>query len=265
MASANKLTLFIVIFMLAGILSGAAIHEYASADAIKTWSDNITLLTDIFLRLIKMVIAPLVFSTLTVGIMKMGETSTIGRVGGKAMVWFISSSVLSILVGLFIVTLEHPGSGLNLTIPTEAVDTGLAVGGMTLKAFLSHTIPTSIAGAMANNEILQIVVFSMFFGIGGASLGQKFNAPLVAALDVVAGEGHDESFGFIGPMSRIKSRSACCGPGSATAGTCAWWATRTRPSTAGTAPTRRSSRTSPATCWRSSSRPSITCSGTTAN
>lgn len=182
MASANKLTLFIVIFMLAGILSGAAIHEYASSDAIQAWSENITLLTDIFLRLIKMVIAPLVFSTLTVGIMKLGETSTIGRVGGKAMVWFISSSVLSILVGLFIVTLEQPGSGLNLSIPTETVDTGLAVSGMSLKAFLSHTIPTSIAGAMANNEILQIVVFSMFFGIGGASLGQKFNAPLVAAL-----------------------------------------------------------------------------------
>ena len=89
------------------------------------------------------------------------------------MVWFISSSVLSILVGLFIVTLEQPGSGLNLSIPTETVDTGTAVSGMSLKAFLSHTIPTSIAGAMANNEILQIVVFSMFFGIGGASLGQN--------------------------------------------------------------------------------------------
>ena len=186
MASANKLTLFIVIFMLAGILSGAVIHSYASQEAITAWSDNITLLTDIFLRLIKMVIAPLVFSTLTVGIMRLGETATIGRVGGKAMVWFISSSVLSILVGLFIVTIEHPGSGLNLAIPAESVDTGLAVGGMSLKGFLSHTIPTSIAGAMANNEILQIVVFSMFFGIGGASLGEKFNAPLVAALDVVS-------------------------------------------------------------------------------
>lgn len=185
-ASANKLTLFIVIFMLAGILSGAVIHEYASPDAIATWADNITLLTDIFLRLIKMVIAPLVFSTLTVGIMKLGETSTIGRVGGKAMVWFISSSVLSILVGLFIVTLEQPGTGLNLAIPAGSVDTGLAVSGMSLKGFLSHTIPTSIVGAMANNEILQIVVFSMFFGIGGASLGEKFNAPLVAALDVVS-------------------------------------------------------------------------------
>lgn len=186
MANANKLTLFIVIFMLAGILSGAAIHSYTSQDTIAAWSDNITLLTDIFLRLIKMVIAPLVFSTLTVGIMRLGETATIGRVGGKAMIWFISSSVLSILVGLFIVMIEQPGSGLNLAIPAESVDTGLAVGGMSLKGFLSHTIPTSIAGAMADNEILQIVVFSLFFGIGGASLGEKFNAPLVAALDVVS-------------------------------------------------------------------------------
>ncbi|KAA1050283.1 dicarboxylate/amino acid:cation symporter [Pseudocitrobacter sp. 73] len=186
MANANKLTVFIVIFMLAGILTGAMIHSYASADSITAWSDNITLLTDIFLRLIKMVIAPLVFSTLTVGIMRLGETSTIGRVGGKAMVWFISSSVLSILVGLFIVTLEQPGSGMNLAIPAGTVETGLATNGMSLKAFLAHTIPTSIAGAMADNEILQIVVFSMFFGIGGASLGQKFNAPLVAALDVVS-------------------------------------------------------------------------------
>ncbi|WP_213716595.1 dicarboxylate/amino acid:cation symporter [Cedecea lapagei] len=186
MASSNKLTLFIILFMIAGIFTGAAIHEYAAADVIKGYADNITLFTDIFLRLIKMVIAPLVFSTLTVGIMKLGETSTIGRVGGKAMVWFISSSVLSILVGLFIVTLEHPGAGMNLEVPAEAVQTGLAVSGMTLKAFISHTIPTSIAGAMSDNEILQIVVFSMFFGIAGASLGEKFNAPLVSALDVVS-------------------------------------------------------------------------------
>lgn len=186
MANANKLTLFIVIFMLAGILSGAAIHSYAAPGVVTAWADNITLLTDIFLRLIKMVIAPLVFSTLTVGIMRLGETSTIGRVGGKAMIWFISSSILSILVGLFVVSLEQPGSGLNLAIPLEATDTGLAVSGMSLKGFLTHTIPTSIAEAMANNEILQIVVFSMFFGIGGASLGEKFNAPLVAALDVVS-------------------------------------------------------------------------------
>ncbi|MFP2504356.1 dicarboxylate/amino acid:cation symporter [Buttiauxella gaviniae] len=186
MSSSNKLTLFILLFMFAGILSGAAIHEYAAAENIKSYAENITLFTDIFLRLIKMVIAPLVFSTLTVGIMKMGETSTIGRVGGKAMVWFISSSVLSILIGLFIVTLQQPGAGMNLQVPAGDVQTGLAVSGMNLKAFISHTIPTSIAGAMSNNEILQIVVFSLFFGIAGASLGEKFNTPLVAALDVVS-------------------------------------------------------------------------------
>ncbi|SPX52592.1 C4-dicarboxylate transport protein [Klebsiella pneumoniae] len=186
MANANKLTLFIVVFMLMGILSGAAIHTYATPTTVSAWADNITLLTDLFLRLIKMVIAPLVFSTLTVGIMRLGETATIGRVGGKAMVWFITSSVLSILVGLVIVTFQHPGAGLNLSVPKEAVDTGLVVSGMSLKGFLSHTIPTSITEAMANNEILQIVVFSMFFGIAGASLGEKFNAPLVAALNVVS-------------------------------------------------------------------------------
>ncbi len=164
MANANKLTLFIVVFMLMGILSGAAIHTYATPTTVSAWADNITLLTDLFLRLIKMVIAPLVFSTLTVGIMRLGETATIGRVGGKAMVWFITSSVLSILVGLVIVTFQHPGAGLNLSVPKEAVDTGLVVSGMSLKGFLSHTIPTSITEAMANNEILQIVVFSMFFG-----------------------------------------------------------------------------------------------------
>ncbi len=185
-ASSNKLTLFIILFMMAGIFCGAAIHEYASAESVKTYANNITLFTDIFLRLIKMVIAPLVFSTLTVGIMKLGETSTIGRIGGKAMVWFISSSVLSILVGLFVVTVTHPGSGMNLQVPAGDVQTGLAVSGMSLKAFVSHTIPTSIAGAMSDNEILQIVVFSLFFGIAGASLGEKFNAPLVAALDVVS-------------------------------------------------------------------------------
>lgn len=186
MSNSNKLTIYIILFMVAGIVVGALIHEMGSADTIKSWSENITLLTDIFLRLIKMVIAPLVFCTLTVGIMRLGDTSTIGRIGGKAMIWFISSSIISILVGLLVVTLEHPGKGLNLTIPAGDVQTGLAVSGMSLKAFITHSIPSSITEAMAGNEILQIVVFALFFGIAGASLGQKFNAPLVAALDVVS-------------------------------------------------------------------------------
>ena len=111
----NKLTVAILIAMLVGILTGQGYRMFAP-DQAAGFASDITLLTDIFLRLIKMVIAPLVFSTLTVGIMRLGETSTIGRVGGKAMIWFISSSVLSILVGLFVVSLEQPGSGLNLAI-----------------------------------------------------------------------------------------------------------------------------------------------------
>jgi Na+/H+-dicarboxylate symporter len=75
---------------------------------------------------------------------------------------------------------------LNLPIPTQAVDTGLAVSGMSFKTFIAHTFPTSIVDAMGHNEILQIVVFSMFFGIAGASLGEKFNKPLVDGLNVVS-------------------------------------------------------------------------------
>ncbi|MGU0074013.1 dicarboxylate/amino acid:cation symporter [Klebsiella pneumoniae subsp. pneumoniae] len=189
MANANKLTLFIVVFMLMGILSGAAIHAYATPTTVSAWADNITLLTDLFLRLIKMVIAPLVFSTLTVGIMRLGETATIGRVGGKAMVWFITSSVLSILVGLVIVTFQHPGAGLNLAVPKEAVDTGLAVSGMSLKGFLSHTIPTSITEAMANNEILQIVVSHIMLKVTGYVMYVAPLAIFAAISSVIASQG----------------------------------------------------------------------------
>lgn len=186
MSKSNKLTVFILAFMVLGIIMGALVHQFASAQHAREYADNIALLTDIFLRLIKMVIAPLVFTTLTVGIMSMGDTAAIGALGGKAFTWFISSSVVSILLGLMVVSIMQPGAGLNLPIPTQAVDTGLAVSGMSFKTFIAHTFPTSIVDAMGHNEILQIVVFSMFFGIAGASLGEKFNKPLVDGLNVVS-------------------------------------------------------------------------------
>lgn len=186
MSQSNKLTSFILIFMVLGVITGALVHQYLAPDIAQSYASNISLLTDIFLRLIKMVIAPLVFTTLTVGIMKMGDTSKIGRLGGKAFLWFISSSIISIFLGLLVVTLQQPGHGLNLQIPAGAVDTGLAVSGMSLKAFISHTFPSSIIDAMANNEILQIVVFALFFGIAGASFGETFTKPLSDSLNVVA-------------------------------------------------------------------------------
>jgi Na+/H+-dicarboxylate symporter len=162
------------------------VHQFASTATAHAYAENVALLTDIFLRLIKMVIAPLVFTTLTVGIMNMGDTSAIGTLGGKAFLWFISSSIVSILLGLTVVSILQPGAGLNLQIPAQAVNTGLATDGMSLKTFISHTFPTSIVDAMGHNEILQIVVFALFFGIAGASLGQKFNKPLADGLNVVS-------------------------------------------------------------------------------
>ncbi|TKI06302.1 dicarboxylate/amino acid:cation symporter [Martelella alba] len=186
MSTSNKLTVSILACMVLGIVAGALVHQFAAPESARAYAANITLLTDIFLRLIKMVIAPLVFTTLTVGIMNMGDTSVIGSLGGKAFAWFIASSVISILMGLTVVSMLQPGAGLNLPIPSQTMDTGLAADSMSLKTFIAHTFPTSIIDAMGHNEILQIVVFSLFFGIAGASLGAKFNKPLSDGLNVVS-------------------------------------------------------------------------------
>ena len=185
MANANKLTLFIVIFMLAGILSGAVIHSYASPGVVTAWADNITLLTDIFLRLIKMIIAPLVFSTLIVGIAKMGDSQTVGRVGIKAMAWFMTASLVSLALGLVMVNLLKPGVGLNLPLPDIAAKSGISATAITLKDFVTHAIPKSVVEAMANNEILQLVIFSLFFGVAAAGLGDKAK-PVVNVMESVA-------------------------------------------------------------------------------
>lgn len=143
------------------------------------------LFIDLFLWLIKMVIVLLVFSILMVGIMCFGEMVIIGWVGGKVMVWFIIFLVLFIFVGLVIVIFQYLGVGLNLVVLKEVVDIGLVVSGMSLKGFLLYIIFISIIEVMVNNEILQIVVFLMFFGIVGVLLGEKFNVLLVVVFNVV--------------------------------------------------------------------------------
>ena len=170
----NKLTAAILISMLLGILVGHLVRSMASDAAMVTsFTDNITLLTDIFLRLIKMIIAPLVFTTLTVGIAKMGDSKTVGRIGIKTMGWFMTASLLSLSLGLIMVTLLKPGVGLELSVPESSAATGIVAGAITLKDFVTHAIPKSVVEAMANNEILQIVVFSLFFGLAAASLGER--------------------------------------------------------------------------------------------
>lgn len=166
----NKLTVAILISMMFGILTGQGYRLFA-ADQAADFASNITILTDIFLRLIKMIIAPLVFSTLVVGIAKMGDTRTVGRIGAKTLGWFMLASLMSLSLGLVMVTLLQPGVGLSLSLPDDTTSSGIAVGAITLKDFVSHAIPKSVVEAMATNEILQIVVFSLFFGLAAAALG----------------------------------------------------------------------------------------------
>ncbi|MGN4976800.1 dicarboxylate/amino acid:cation symporter [Aeromonas sp. 95A] len=166
----NKLTVAILISMMFGILTGQGYRMFA-ADQAADFANNITILTDIFLRLIKMIIAPLVFTTLVVGIAKMGDTRTVGRIGAKTLGWFMLASLMSLSLGLVMVTLMQPGVGLSLSLPNETASSGIAAGAITLKDFVTHAIPKSVVEAMATNEILQIVVFSLFFGLAAAALG----------------------------------------------------------------------------------------------
>ncbi|MNU60575.1 Proton/sodium-glutamate symport protein [compost metagenome] len=164
----------ILIAMLLGILIGYMIFLNFPDKAVATRvAGYISIVSDIFLRLIKMLIGPLVFSTLVVGIAHMGDASAVGRVFGKALGWFLTASLISLSVGLVMANLLQPGHNLGLPLPEVTSATNLQTSVFTLKDFMTHLVPKSFAEAMATNEILQIVVFSIFFGVALASLGKK--------------------------------------------------------------------------------------------
>jgi Na+/H+-dicarboxylate symporter len=174
-------TLFVVVGMALGIAIGWGCNVWLAPAAAKQVADGFGLVTDIFLRLIRMIIAPLVFSTLVAGIAKMEDAATVGRVGGRALAWFIVASLVSLTLGLVMVTLLQPGAGLHLPIPPASVKPeGVAAGAFTAKDFIAHAVPTSIIDAMARNEILQIVVFSVFVGTAVAVIPGR--APVVMEL-----------------------------------------------------------------------------------
>lgn len=132
-----------------------------------------SLIADIFLRLIKMIVAPLVFTTLVVGVAKLGDIRSVGRIGGKTLLWFIGASLMSLLLGMIMVNLFEPGLNMNLPLPDAAESTGLVGARLSLREFLYHVFPSSVVEAMAKNEILQIVVFSLFFGVATAAIGEQ--------------------------------------------------------------------------------------------
>jgi Na+/H+-dicarboxylate symporter len=185
----NRQTLYVSIALILGIAVGELLnltlgHTDAGQahPALAYIIEIFTVITQIFLRLVKMIIAPLVISTLVVGMAKMGNTQTVGRIGTKAIFWFFSASIFSLLLGMLLVNLLEPGTSLHISLPSVDAETGLAHVPPSLKLFAEHMFPSSIIDAMANNEILQIVVFSMFFGIACASLGELAH-PIVKTLD----------------------------------------------------------------------------------
>ena len=186
MTKSNRLTMYILIAMAGGIGVGAILNnQITSADQLTYVAKQINIVTTVFLSLIKMIIAPLVLSTLVVGVAKMGDVKTVGRVGGKTMLWFISATLVSLTLGMILVNAFQPGATMNLPLPEAGVETHVNGGAITLENFITHVFPTSIFKAMADNEILQIVVFSLFFGVACAAIGEKAE-PLVKALDIVA-------------------------------------------------------------------------------
>ena len=187
---AKKLTRYILIALVLGIIAGWAINAAiddgtpASAARLKSIADYLSIVTALFLRLIKMIIAPLVFSTLVAGIAHMGDVAALGRVGVRSIMWFILASLVSLSLGLILVTLLHPGVGLNLPIPPATAASGVETAAFNLKDFVSHVVPQSIFEAMSTNEILPIVVFSLFFGVALTAIGDK-GKPIVHGVEAL--------------------------------------------------------------------------------
>lgn len=167
------ITLRILLALLLGTLVGALCHQYFTAETAKTVAGYFSLLTDIFLHLIKMIIAPLVFATVVSGIANTGDTKTVGRIGIRALGWFITASLVSLTIGLIMASILRPGDGMSLPLPPSDAASGLAVHSLNLKDFVAQVFPSSVIDAMARNNILQILVFAVFFGFALASLGDN--------------------------------------------------------------------------------------------
>ncbi|WP_367769304.1 cation:dicarboxylase symporter family transporter [Flavobacterium sp. WC2421] len=180
----SNLTTQILIAMILGIALGIVIHNTISEEGALEFSDKIKILATVFIRLVQMIISPLVFTTLVVGIAKLGNVSAVGRIGGKALAWFFTASFISLLLGMFFVNTLKPGEGLNLSnidlgSASEVAENSKSIS---FDNFIAHIVPKSIFEAMATNEILQIVVFSIFFGLAAAAIGD-YVKPVVNGLD----------------------------------------------------------------------------------
>jgi Na+/H+-dicarboxylate symporter len=185
---AKNLTRYILFALVLGVIAGwatnAAIDDGTpqSAAHLKEIADYLSIVTALFLRLIKMIIAPLVFSTLVAGIAHMGDVAALGRVGFRSVLWFILASLVSLTLGLVLVNLLQPGVGLGLPLPPTSAASGVETAAFNLKDFITHVVPASIFDAMSTNEILPIVIFSLFFGIALTAVGEP-GKPIVRGVE----------------------------------------------------------------------------------
>ncbi|MBY0556751.1 MAG: dicarboxylate/amino acid:cation symporter [Burkholderiaceae bacterium] len=183
MKTSNRLTIMILAGLMLGIVVGYVCHLTLPDPS--GFADAMNVVTTIFLRLVKMIIAPLVLATLVVGIARMGDVSAVGRIGTRTMAWFLFASLVSLSLGLTMVNLLRPGDNLAIALPAAGASSGIVGEGLSIKAFVTHLVPASVVDGMARNEILQIVVFSLFLGVALASVGEKAKV-LVDAIDGLA-------------------------------------------------------------------------------
>jgi Na+/H+-dicarboxylate symporter len=187
---AKRLTRYILIALVLGVIAGWAINAALddgtpeAAARLAKIAEYLSIVTALFLRLIKMIIAPLVFSTLVAGIAHMGDVAALGRVGVRSLAWFIGASLVSLTLGLILVHLLSPGVGLNLPLPPATAASGVETAGFNLSDFVTHVVPASVFEAMSKNEILPIVVFSVFFGVALTAIGDR-GKPIVVGVEAL--------------------------------------------------------------------------------
>jgi proton glutamate symport protein len=171
-----SLTQQILIGLVLGIIAGAII-----SNTNPEWASYIRPFSQLFLRMIKMIIAPLIFATLVAGIAGAGHLRTVGRMGIRALIYFEIVTTLALLIGLVAVNITRPGVGVDLPVEKSEI----AAKPQTWDQILLHTVPESVVRAMAEGDVLQIVVFSIFFAIALSLLGER-GRPIVAFCEVLA-------------------------------------------------------------------------------
>jgi Na+/H+-dicarboxylate symporter len=183
----NKLTYWILGGLILGIIVGALVNKVFVGDkeSIALFVEYTSLGNHIFLRLIKLIIAPLVLSTLVVGVAGIGDAKTIGRMGAKTIGWFVFASLMSLTLGLILVNILEPGLAFANQIKTDA-SIGLKGEEFTLLHFIDQLFPENIIVALSSHKtVLQIVIFSVFFGLALAGIGEK-GEPMIKLMDSLA-------------------------------------------------------------------------------